>query len=395
MQTFKLYTFLMVLIILSSCKKELPFPDIKEDPLLVINSLFSPDSLLQVHVSESCHITDTSCEFNFISDAQVQIKDEAENILAILTHQGNGIYSPDNLSLNHQYTYKLEVTHPGKKSITTQNQIPKEFSCNFLGKKETTYEGNVAWTFEVEINDNPEEKNYYILEGFIEILDGEHMTNYEEEQNGYLIPHTAHYTNDINTDNKTLTAGLDLSFILYPLRNVFLPDDNFNGQVYKTKFGIRDIDVYEQHLENSRAHIFVKSVSKEMYEYYKSIEKYRLFQNNIFSEPEIIYSNINEGIGIFAGYTQKEFVIDLPKSEYVMPNNIDIENGDCTGPCTVKFTTDGGSKLNYNWDFGDGSTSNEPNPEHTYTSPGEYYVNLEIAIGPSNSSGYGFTVFIN
>tara|TARA_B100000315_G_C14549705_1_gene575115 strand:- start:352 stop:1314 length:963 start_codon:yes stop_codon:yes gene_type:complete len=34
--------------------------------------------------------------------------------------------------------------------------------------------------------------------------------------------------------------------------------------------------------------------------------------------------------------------------------------------------------LNYEWDFGDGSTSNDANPSHTYTEPGEYEIKLYI-----------------
>ncbi len=34
--------------------------------------------------------------------------------------------------------------------------------------------------------------------------------------------------------------------------------------------------------------------------------------------------------------------------------------------------------VEFNWNFGDGNTSNDRNPEHTYTSPGQYDISLEI-----------------
>ncbi len=56
-----------------------------------------------------------------------------------------------------------------------------------------------------------------------------------------------------------------------------------------------------------------------------------------------------------------------------------------TAPLTVKFTdysqvssSSGASIASWFWDFGDGSTSTERNPEHTYSSSGVYTVSLTI-----------------
>lgn len=46
-------------------------------------------------------------------------------------------------------------------------------------------------------------------------------------------------------------------------------------------------------------------------------------------------------------------------------------------PLTVQFTdTSTGSPTSWNWTFGDGGTSSEQNPQHTYTTPGLYTVTL-------------------
>jgi PKD repeat protein len=48
-------------------------------------------------------------------------------------------------------------------------------------------------------------------------------------------------------------------------------------------------------------------------------------------------------------------------------------------PLEVAFTdTSTGTFLNWSWDFGDGSTSTEQNPTHTYLSPGWFTVNLTV-----------------
>jgi PKD repeat protein len=55
-------------------------------------------------------------------------------------------------------------------------------------------------------------------------------------------------------------------------------------------------------------------------------------------------------------------------------------------PFTVHFTdTTVGSVSNWKWDFGDGSTSSEQNPTHTYVAEGSFNVNL-TATGPGGST---------
>ena len=52
-------------------------------------------------------------------------------------------------------------------------------------------------------------------------------------------------------------------------------------------------------------------------------------------------------------------------------------------PLTVQFSSDGsydpdGAIAAYSWDFGDGSTSGEPNPSHTYSAAGTYTASLTV-----------------
>ncbi len=53
----------------------------------------------------------------------------------------------------------------------------------------------------------------------------------------------------------------------------------------------------------------------------------------------------------------------------------------------VTFTdTSSGQPASHSWSFGDGTTSSEPNPTHTYTATGIYTVRLEVARGANNDS---------
>jgi|CXWK01.1.fsa_nt_gi PKD repeat protein len=54
-------------------------------------------------------------------------------------------------------------------------------------------------------------------------------------------------------------------------------------------------------------------------------------------------------------------------------------------PLTVEFTQGPyGCPTSWYWDFGDGTTSMEPNPSHTYTSPGFYQASLTVSSAGGN-----------
>jgi PKD repeat protein len=56
------------------------------------------------------------------------------------------------------------------------------------------------------------------------------------------------------------------------------------------------------------------------------------------------------------------------------------------GPMTVTFVnnTTGGGANTYSWTFGDGGTSSQQNPSHTYSTPGTYTVVLSASLGICN-----------
>lgn len=57
-----------------------------------------------------------------------------------------------------------------------------------------------------------------------------------------------------------------------------------------------------------------------------------------------------------------------------------------TDGLTVTFTNLSANATDYNWNFGDGSTSTEENPVHTYTEPGNYDVTLNAGNSTCNAA---------
>jgi PKD repeat protein len=58
-------------------------------------------------------------------------------------------------------------------------------------------------------------------------------------------------------------------------------------------------------------------------------------------------------------------------------------------------TTNGAGTIHYLWDFGDGNSSNQQSPAHSYTTPGTYSVTLHTDIGGSCSDQVSYNVTVN
>ena len=76
--------------------------------------------------------------------------------------------------------------------------------------------------------------------------------------------------------------------------------------------------------------------------------------------------------------------VGLPFFAAVVSDFSHVRNYYCAAPFTVEFENHSINAGTFEWDFGDGGTSNAFNPVHTYTTPGTYNVTL---IGDGGSCG--------
>ncbi|RYF85623.1 MAG: PKD domain-containing protein, partial [Chitinophagaceae bacterium] len=75
--------------------------------------------------------------------------------------------------------------------------------------------------------------------------------------------------------------------------------------------------------------------------------------------------------GCLDSTTKKIYVSAKPQPQFTAS-----QKTFCTTPATVNFTNQTPGSGSVVWDFGDGATSTQNNPSHTYTTPGNYTVSL-------------------
>jgi glucose/arabinose dehydrogenase len=95
-------------------------------------------------------------------------------------------------------------------------------------------------------------------------------------------------------------------------------------------------------------------------------------------------------------------VSKIRRIKYVQNNQAPVVNASATPtsgptPLDVTFSSAGsmdpeGRPLTYSWSFGDGTTSTEPNPTHTYTTAGAYQVRLTVSDGVNSSLSTPITI---
>ncbi len=88
----------------------------------------------------------------------------------------------------------------------------------------------------------------------------------------------------------------------------------------------------------------------------------------------------------------KSFIVtQLP----LVSNFVTQDTGFCQQPADVHFTNLSQNALDYSWDFGDGTTSTDANPIHTYTSLGNFVVTLTSSAGICGTQTFSMQGSIN
>lgn len=151
----------------------------------------------------------------------------------------------------------------------------------------------------------------------------------------------------------------------------------FEGQNSSNTFSLMFIDLYASGF-STNAYPGVTNGSIKVDYTFNNLESFAAFgAYGWFSA-----CNWGTGIPMASNIAQGAFnVIGVPSAEF----KANTTSG--TGNVSVQFTENSTNAPNaWSWDFGDGSTSTEQNPIHTYTKPGKYTVSLTATNAGGNNT---------
>ncbi len=302
------------------------FPELREK--IVVNSFIKPgtDSII-VRVSRSLPIfSESKIEFISVFDEQIQdsvfiVKDSQiiENAIVSLSDGETTVllkyvpehrfYSVQNFEIKAGKTYGLVVeTAAGKVEASTTVPLQATTIENFTIEKyfevsNTFFGKDTAQGFTVNFDwkDIPNQNNYYRVWGELK------------------------YMSEIPSGTRdSLVYKLNTSYGYLDLNNDFTGDSRYftdaakDGQYFKilnAKLLFRDYftcfgnnferDCFRHRIVANSAQNFtieVANISKELYDYQQSLRSFNRTEENPFAEPTPVFSNIKNGLGIFAAY---------------------------------------------------------------------------------------------
>ncbi|TRX60567.1 DUF4249 domain-containing protein [Fulvivirga sp. M361] len=293
------------LALLSIMACETPFdPDFKEKPQVVVNSFFRPGSPVQIDLSRSNFIL--APEQVISVDQAIVTVSNATEVIETLLEDGQGNYTSTFIP-EVQTEYFLSVQVDGFSEVTSSNIIPGAVpvqSFSIETQLTNVNLGESGYRATLTFQDPGTSQNYYgveiviVPEGADDIFDGEV---------GFLL---------LEDPDVGLTGNVDIS-IGGPSSSdgdpiLFFDDIRFNGQPHTIDFFIIPINLDFSKDPDVEVYVVLKTLSKDYYQYLlTSVFQKDIEEKGTLAEPVQIANNIQNGLGIFAGYNFESLKADL------------------------------------------------------------------------------------
>ncbi|OFX82635.1 MAG: hypothetical protein A2W99_06680 [Bacteroidetes bacterium GWF2_33_16] len=295
----KVFLIILLTITIFSCTKELDY-ELENIKSLVINSVFYPDNNFTFHVSTTASTLE---KYDTLKE-RVQLLLYENDYLIIDTMLGTGTFQTNYKPISN-IKYTVKILSNSLQSITASDSIPNSINIDdatLLFPVGVDEMGDEYGEFSVKFTDPANEKNYYEL-AIYHYINGEKVY-YEWYSDYYKV-----------TDPVLINEGL----LDYLPTTMFFSDELFDGEIYTLRF--KDFANENTSLTSFNSDIYaeLRSISKSYYLYRKSYTIHAFNQQTNYEdlhdflysgEPQNMYTNVNNGFGIFVGYnkTSKEFI---------------------------------------------------------------------------------------
>lgn len=293
----------------STCEQEVSLALPQPEERMVVLCNFTPNQPFEVVVSRSQDLLSDQST-SYVRDAEVRVFDEHNALLANLSQfvesedpEEAPYYTNTSFMPQVGQPYTLKVRAKGLEQVQATDAIPipvplQQIEITSFQLQPSDFEGIQRFKIQLHlaIHDPPVQENFYHLNLYQEVRSfqvlGERDTLWgptqlvlagiastsldagilSELDNGLLF-------SDVQLDGQLIDLALDADFFL-----AVPPSERH----YFT-FG----DVYVE----------LRSTSKAYYLYHSTLSRQRKSANTPFSEPVVIYNNIEQGLGNFSGYS--------------------------------------------------------------------------------------------
>jgi len=315
MKKIKYILIPITILFATACEKTVYF-DVETVPnKLVLNAFLEPDSNNTAIVALSLDPLAIGFESVRVVDATLQINKNGE-LAGTYSHDIDGIYSISDAILNASPNdvFDITVSAPGRETITASTTIPSSVAIETIAIIDTVLikvsyssidpDGNpiiidslipyfsIKFTFTDPVGDD-----YYALQ-----------INYKDAYSESFACFTTFdptftVNNDFNFGNENEDGSTTLC------DEVLFTDVTFEGEQHSMVVNIYALAT--EFFDEPRFEFNLSHLSESVYQYRTTAQMQVNNSDNPFGEPVIVYSNINNGFGIFGGLSRSRANVDL------------------------------------------------------------------------------------
>ncbi len=309
MRRLGLLIFIAVLLGGATCERtlEIEFPE--AEPQLVVISNFSDDQNLQVQVSLSRDILESPA-IEYLGNADVKLfqgDQFLETLAFVVPNAGTPFYSTRRLKPSAGLTYNIQVLVPGFDPIMAQSTVPNrieihELSLTNLEVQQIPESAQDLYSFDLEIDfkDPGDEQNFY------------HLKLYQQFEQFTLLRGDTIVSATPTRELRFNPANNDNFQIAHYEGGVLLEDTPFNGET-KTYTVPIDVEISPDSELPGKIIAELRTVSEEYFLFYSTVSRQVNAQQLNYTEPVIIFNNIENGQGVFAGYSSSNRSVPIYK----------------------------------------------------------------------------------
>jgi len=316
----------------SGCINEMKFTEDQQLGEIVVNCLLSPDSLVKANITNSRFFLKPDSSFSVVRGLTIQLK--ANNIFKEnLKLKGSNYVSTYRIASGDKITLIIKDPVKGK-LLNAETQVPQKVIINHIdsllefpgssfsihdtilsnGIKHTDTLGlavNSIQNFSIHFIDAPDTINFYRISA---ILRHTYADNKQVEKKMILYPNDpaieridgadifdANSNRNFNIISDKLFDGKSYGLKIYSKMTYFkaTPDKIKYPSANLPQIPVKSEIIFD-----------LQAISIDFFNYLKTV-KYNNSDLQYFSEPVQIYSNINNGTGIFGGVTHCYYKVKL------------------------------------------------------------------------------------
>lgn len=284
-----LIAFVAGVILFTSCETVIDMKLPEQPPKMVVNSFFTPDSIMMLHLSKSQFVLKNQ-ELKPITDGNISLFENGK-FIGKFTYINKGFYYLPGFFPKENTQYTLNAESSGLKSVEAIEIVPPQPVINRIEISSSYFEGENYKDFIVYIQDNFNEENYY-------------MVNLIGKRYDYIYDTlTFDIIDSVEISEQVYFTSQDLVFQEQGISSQSIISDKlFNGTIYPLKLSVSayNFDEYNN-MGYFEMTIQLKQISKAYAQYVLTYSKNRY--SDPFSQPVQVYTNVTNGFGVFAAYT--------------------------------------------------------------------------------------------